>query len=114
MHPAGIRKQEDRPEVEACWAEVEKRRCTLVSLGWTSLDTEAIQSSSFGSWPSIHSLWSVTLDVDMDLFASVCGICTLHSKLKVWSMSQFLTEGLHTDVSHTVAGMLVPYSPHIY
>lgn len=50
MHPAGTKKQEDGPEVEACWAEVWMHRCTHLSLGWPSLDTGAAQSSSFDSW----------------------------------------------------------------
>lgn len=51
--------------------------------------------------------------MDTDLFASLCGNHKLHGKLKVCPMAQILSEG-HTDVFHTLAGMMVPYFPHIY
>lgn len=68
--------------------------------------------------PSVCPLWSTTLRCNLyghgQVLASLCGNRKLHGKLKVCPMAQILSKGLHMDVLHAMAGMMVPYSLHIY
>lgn len=45
--------------------------------------------------------------MDTDLLASLCGNCVPHG-------SDLHGKGLHMDVFHAMAEMMVPYSLHIY